>query len=73
MTVIAARIASASDGTKFSRAPRAVPQGEQPVAITVPTVPAGRPFAMANFPVHDLGWADCIPLRREDMYGGDGR
>ncbi len=72
MTVITTRITVAPDGTIFGRAPREVPPGEHPVAITVATTPAGKPFTMAHFPVHDLGWDDSLSLRREDIYGDDG-
>ena len=33
----------------------------------------GKPFTMEDFPVHDGPWDDSISLRREDMYGDDGR
>ena len=73
MTVITTRITVAPDGTIFGRAPREVPAGEHPAVITVSTASAGKPFTMKNFPVHDLGWDDSVSLRREDMYGDDGR
>jgi hypothetical protein len=73
MTVITTRITVSPDGTIFGRAPSEVPPGEHPVAITIATVPAGKPFTMKNFPVHELGWEDSLSLRREDMYGDDGR
>ena len=73
MTVITARITVGPDGAISGQAPQGVPPGEHPVAISIPTPPAGKPFTMQNFPSHDLGWDDSISLRREDMYGDDGR
>lgn len=73
MTIITTRITVAPDGTISGRAPREVPPGEHPVAIAVPVTPAGKPFTMDNFPLHDEPWDDRISLRREDMYDDDGR
>ena len=73
MTVITARITVAPDGTISGRAPSAVPPGEHPVAITVPSTPVGKLFTMENFPIHDEPWNDSVSLRREDLYDDDGR
>jgi len=35
--------------------------------------PGGKPFTMGDFSVYDLGWGDDAVLRREGMYGDDGR
>ena len=77
MTVVTARIQVAEDGTISGRAPVGqVPPGEHEAAITVATPSLRRPgklFTMENFPIHDGPWDDSISLRREDMYGDDGR
>lgn len=75
MAVITTRIQVAPDGTISGRAPvNQVPPGEHEAAITVaPAKQPGKPFTMANFPIHDGPWDDSISLRREDMYGDDGR
>ncbi len=78
MTVITTRIQVAEDGTISGRAPAGqVPPGEHVAVITVcaaaPLRRPGKPFTMENFPIHDGPWDDSISLRREDMYGDDGR
>ncbi len=78
MTVITTRIRVAEDGTITGHAPAGhVPPGEHEVTITVATAAPlrrpGKPFTMRNFPIHDGPWDDSISLRREDMYGDDGR
>ena len=74
MTVITTRIRVAADGSVSLADP--LPQGEHVARITVaePTpVRSGKPFTMADFPIHDGPWDDSVSLRREDMYGDDGR
>ena len=78
MTVVTTRIHIAEDGTISGRAPAGqVPPGEHVAAITVasparqePTVP----FSVDELPRRDLGpWPEGMSLRREDLYGDDGR
>ena len=78
MTVITARIHVAEDGSITGQAPAGqVPPGEHVAAITVmddaPLRRPGKPFTMESFPIDDGPWDDSISLRREDMYGDDGR
>lgn len=78
MTVITTRIRVAEDSTFSGQAPAGqVPPGEHEVAITVATTATlkrpGKPFTMENFPIDDGPWDDSISLRREDVYGDDGR
>ncbi len=74
MTVVTTRIQVAEDGTISGRAPDGVPPGEHEAAITIaPLKRPGKPFTMENFPIDDGPWDDSISLRREDMYGDDGR
>jgi hypothetical protein len=73
MTVITTRIQVAEDGTISGRAPPGqVPPGEHEAVITVATAPK-RHLSVKDMPVHDEPWDDSISLRREDMYGDDGR
>jgi len=45
---------------------------ERPAESVVPTPPNGRP--PLDFPVHDFGpWPENLSLRREDLYGDEGR
>jgi len=74
MTVITTRLTVRPDGS-ISAAAR-LPAGEHAVTITVAAPPQrrpGKPFTMDNFPIHDGPWDDSVSLRREDMYGDDGR
>ena len=77
MTVITTRIQVAEDGTISGHAPDGVRPGEHVVTLGV-TAPARQeptiPFNVDELPRHDLGpWPEGISLRREDMYGDDGR
>lgn len=59
-------------------APAEVPEGEHEVTITLPDRPdreqVARPIDPGDLPRHDLGpWPDGLSLRREDIYGDDGR
>ena len=79
MTVITARITVAPDGTISGRAPGQVPAGEHEASITVADRPArqlpNEAFDVNDLPTHDLGpWPSSgLSLRREDLYGDDGR
>ena len=75
MTVINTRIIVTPDGAISTTTP--LPAGEyvarievkQPPVRQLPTDPN-----MDDLPVHDLGpWPEGLTLRREDMYGDDGR
>ena len=75
MTVITTRLTVAPDGAISGRAPE-LPAGEHVASIEIraphPRLP-GKPFTMDHFLVHNEPWDDSISLRREDMYGDDGR
>lgn len=74
MTTITTQIRVADDHTISGVAPAAVPPGEHEAIISVAIAPPpGKPFTMDNFPSHDLDWNDDISLRREHIYGDDGR
>lgn len=74
MTEIKARIRVADDHSISGTAPEGVPPGEHEVAIAVATATEPkRRFSVKDMPVHDTPWDDSISLRREDMYGDDGR
>ena len=70
MTQIRARIRVAKDHKITGLAPADVPAGEHDVVIAVPTRPRRK---VADLPVHPGGWDDRISLRREDIYGDEGR
>jgi hypothetical protein len=59
-------------------APPGVPPGEHEITITVAPPPArqppSKPFDVNDLPTVDLGpWPEGLSLRREDIYGDDGR
>ncbi len=69
MTVITTRISVTSDGAVSLSTP--LPAGDYEAAVTV-ALPRPR-RSVLDLPVHDGPWDDSISLRREDMYGDDGR
>lgn len=75
MSTIRMRIHVAPDHTITGTAPAELPGGEHEAVVSVgPAVtPPTKPFRMADFPVDNGLWDDSISLRREDMYGDDGR
>ena len=73
MNEIRARVQVGPDHRITGTAPPDVPPGEHEVTITVgPRQPPKR-FRLADLPVHDIPWDGSVSLRREDMYGDDGR
>ncbi len=76
MTVISIHITVAPDGAISTATP--LPAGEYIASITVHDTPARQlptlPFDVDALPKLDLGpWPEGLSLRREDMYGDDGR
>ena len=74
MNEIRTRIQVGPDHTITGVAPPDVPPGEYVATITISTPPIPqKPSRVAGLPVHDIPWDGSISLRREDMYGDDGR
>ena len=71
MTVVLTRIRVAPDGTISGRAPRELPPGEYQAPVQLPE--AKRAPRDLDLPLHDAVWDDDVSLRREDIYGPDGR
>ena len=66
----------AEDGTLEVRIPTDLPPGEHEAVIVVGEAPAPerRRSQLADFPVREGGeWLAEVSLRREDLYGDDGR
>ena len=72
MNQIRARILVGSDHRITGTAPESVPPGEHEVTLTV-LVASQRRLGVKDMPIHHEPWDDSISLRREDMYGDDGR
>jgi hypothetical protein len=74
MTDIRTRIQVGPDHRISGTAPAAVPPGEHEVTINVARPQRrGKRLSVAGLPTHDLPWDGSISLRREEMYGDDGR
>jgi hypothetical protein len=74
MNEIRTRIQVAPDHTITGMAPPDAPPGEHVAIITIPTPPIPEKLSrVADLQVHDTRWDGSISLRREDMYGDDGR
>jgi hypothetical protein len=78
MNEIRTRVRVGPDHRISGTAPDEVPPGEHEVTIAVPDraalAPADGPLQDKDLPRHDLGpWPQALSLRREDIYGDDGR
>jgi hypothetical protein len=50
-----------------------LPPGEHDAVIVLDAERPAKRFSMKDFPVDNGPWDDSVSLRREDMYGDDGR
>jgi hypothetical protein len=75
MSSIRLRIHVAADHTISGIAPADLPEGQHEVVLATGSqvTPPVKPFRIADMPVYDGPWDDNVSLRREDMYGDDGR
>lgn len=73
MGIITTRLVVGPDGSIASEI--TLPPGEYVASVQAASdaEQPRKPFSMADFPVHHGPWDDSISLRREDMYGDDGR
>ncbi len=76
MTVITTRLTVSSDGAISTVTP--LPAGEHAATVTIQDRPVRQPPVLPldidALPTIDLGpWPEEVSLRREDMYGDDGR
>ncbi|HEX3884423.1 MAG TPA: hypothetical protein VHW66_17340 [Stellaceae bacterium] len=78
MSEVRARIRVGRDHVISGVAPDDIPPGDHEALITLgpavkPRIEA-RPFRVSALPTIDLGpWPEQLSLRREDIYGDDGR
>ena len=76
MLTIKTRVTVREDGTIEAKAnvlANELPPGEHEAVIVVESNRPKRPFRIEDFPIDNGPWDDTISLRREDMYGDDGR
>jgi hypothetical protein len=64
----------APDGTITGKAPPGLKPGPHAAAVAAEAPPRARAAGKLELPVHDCGpWPEGLSLRREDIYGDDGR
>jgi hypothetical protein len=74
MNEVRTRIEVGPDHAITGIAPPEVPPGEHVATITVSMPPIAEKLArVGDLPVHDTPWDGSISLRREEMYGDNGR
>jgi hypothetical protein len=73
MGKIRTRIRVGKDRRISGTAPSAVPPGEHEVTISLTTGQPPKKFRLADMPTHEVPWDGSVSLRRDDMYGDDGR
>ncbi len=62
------------DRTLTLRVPPDVEPGEHKVVVVIEEQTQQRGRSLSDFPVRDYGpWPEGLSLRREDMYGDEGR
>ena len=72
MNVVTTRITVDANLRISGRAPPGLAPGEHVATITIDG-PGLVSRGVRDMLVDDLPWDDCLPLRREDMYGDEGR
>lgn len=74
MTDIRIRIRVGPDHRVSGTAPAEVPTGEHEAVVSVATRRStAKRLRVTDLPTHNVPWDSSIPLRREQMYGDDGR
>ncbi|HET6522710.1 MAG TPA: hypothetical protein VFG47_23225 [Geminicoccaceae bacterium] len=73
MATVGAETGVAADGSNTAEADRGLPSGDAHRAMVSAAERAGH-RSRNPFPVFHVGpWPDDLPLRREELYGDDGR
>lgn len=74
MLSVKTRVTVKEDGTVEARLTEGeLPVGEHEAVIVLNAERPRKRFSMKDFPVDNGPWDDSVSLRREDMYGDDGR
>ena len=73
MPAIKTRVRVGPDHSISGTAPDGVPVGDHEAVITLPETPVVKFFRAADLPSHSQPWDAGVSLRREDLYGDDGR
>jgi hypothetical protein len=74
MLMLKTRVRVAKDGVLRVRIPTELPPGdhEAVIVLSAPEAPK-QGFQLVEFPIDSGPWDDDISLRREDLYGDNGR
>jgi hypothetical protein len=73
LTTVRTRVTVKEDGTIEAKAPGVLPEGEHDAVIVIEAEGRRSKFRWEDFPVHEGDWDHSVSLRREDIYGDDGR
>jgi hypothetical protein len=73
VTAVRARIRVSANGRLEAEVPPTIPPGEHTALIVIEGREERRPGRVADLIIFDGPWPDGFSLRREDMYGDDGR
>jgi hypothetical protein len=73
LTTVRTQVTVKEDGTIEAKVPGMLPAGQHEAVIVVEGERPRRTFRIDDLPVDSGPWDDSVSLRREDMYGDDGR
>jgi hypothetical protein len=73
MATVLARLHIDEQGRVTSQVPPSVPPGDYTASLVLPAAPSPAGRRKLHLPVHHEPWEDGVSLRREDLYGDDGR
>jgi hypothetical protein len=74
MRALTTRLTVTEDGRIEGIAPADLLPGEHEAVLVIDErVQPMKRLRVEDLPRHDLGWDSSVSLRREDMYGDDGR
>lgn len=74
MLSVKTRVTVKDDGTVQAKLPGGeLPPGEHDAVIVLSAERPAKKFSMKDFPRHEGEWDHTVSLRREDLYGDDGR
>ena len=74
MLALKTRLRVTEDGRLEGPAPAGLEPGEHEAVLVIEERPEPvKRLTVQDLPRHELGWDPAISLRREDLYGDDGR
>ena len=73
MLTLTTKVRIQEGGKLEASVPAELPPGEHEAVIVLAPERRRSKFRMSEFPVHYGDWDHSVSLRREDIYGDDGR